>query len=101
MRIEEAEFRFVLESQLDGFWDRALVVFRNYHSKNLEQKVVNLIIEAVERKKVDVVLKMMEVYYDTYLMPNGKTPSPGVDELEKVLLIIRTQVLCLPPNSYI
>ena len=65
-KIEEQDFCQLLKLKLTDFWDRGLTVFRNY-SPNLSYDVTNVMLHAVDQKKVDEVLCILEEHYETHL----------------------------------
>jgi len=65
-KINEQQFRDILQSKLGASWDRALTVFRNC-GPNLGYDVTNVLLHAADQGKVDEVLDILEEHYRSHL----------------------------------
>jgi len=103
-KINEQQFRDILQSKLGVSWDRALTVFRNC-GPNLGYDVTNVLLHATDQGKVDEVLDTIEKHYQSHLQyqhPEIRgTVSDrllGVNPTQAMFLRICEQTLGLQPN---
>ncbi len=65
-RVYEPLFQNMFQSKLGDSWDRALTVFRNY-GENMSYDVTNVLLHAIDKRKVEEVLKILEEHYNNHL----------------------------------
>ena len=103
-KINEEQFRNILQSKLGASWDRALTVFCNY-GPNLGYDVTNVLLQAADQEKVDEVLDILEEHYQSHLQyqhPDIRGTVGdrlfGVNPTQMMFLRICQQTLGLQPN---
>ena len=65
-KINEQQFRDILQSKLGASWNRALTAFRNC-GPNLGYDVTNVLLHAADQGKVEEVLGTLEEHYQSHL----------------------------------
>ncbi|TSC92371.1 MAG: hypothetical protein CEN89_736 [Candidatus Berkelbacteria bacterium Licking1014_7] len=103
-KIDEQQFRDILQSKLGAAWDRAFTAFRNY-GPNLGYDVTNVLLHAADQGKVDEVLGILEEHYQSHLQYQhpeirGTVGDRllGVNPTQAMFLRICQQTLGLQPN---
>lgn len=64
--ITPVQFTRILKDDLGPEWSRALVIFDNF-GERLSIEVTNALIQAVDSRNVEEVLKALEEYFERYL----------------------------------
>lgn len=101
-RISEEEFEELLKEKLGEHWERSLNVFRGY-GETLGFDVANVLLQAVEKQKVDEVLQKLEAHYEEHLFfqhPDirGRVEKRGVNQTSQLFLFIYSVTLGLKPR---
>ena len=103
-KINEQQFRDILQSKLGASWERALAVFRNC-GPNLGYDVTNVLLHAADQGKVDEVLAIIEDHYRSHLQyQHPKIRGTvgdrllGVNPTQAMFLRLCQQTLGLQPN---
>ena len=103
-KINEQQFRDILQSKLGASWDRALTVFRNC-GPNLGYDITNVLLHGTDQGKVDEVLGILEEHYRSHLQYQhpeirGTVGDRllGVNPTQTMFLRLCQQTLGLQPN---
>ncbi len=104
VKINEQQFRDILQSKLGAAWDRALTAFRNC-GPNLGYDVTNVLLHATNQGKVDKVLDIIEKHYQSHLQyqhPDIRGTIGdlllGINPTQAMFIRICQQTLGLKPN---
>ena len=103
-RVSEEDFQEILQAKLGSDWERASKVFREFGA-NRAIDVVNVLLHAVDKNKVDEVLGILEEHYQKHLqfqhpeIRGAVSNDLGINETEKMFLGICKVTLGLQPSA--
>lgn len=102
--VDEKFFEAALREKLGNSYERALNIFRNY-GERLSYDVVNVLLHAVDKGKVEEVLKILEEHWSkdlAYQHPAVRgtiSDAFGVNKTKATFLRICLEVLNLGPTT--
>ena len=101
--IEEEQFSILLKLKLGEQYERALNIFTNY-GKNLSWDVVNVLLHAAAKEKIEEVLSELEKHWETHLQYQHpdirgtvEDKPLGVNKTQAMFLQICENILQLQP----